>query len=296
MKIFGKKLEQNTNLSLLLLLSLFVSSCSLFNQKEKKTPLAKVYDKVLYLEDIKNDFSMLKSKEDSLIAINKYIEDWAYETLLVESAKRNIDTLQIHQLVKQYEKDLLMDTYKDLLAEKYLDTFVAVDSIKKYYNNNKTYFKAKEPLVKPIYIVFNDADKNKYKYQKWFFSKKIEHKDSLLKRTPIFKKMDIEGEKWYTLKSFREELPRFSRVGDKQILKKSKKFILKDSLGLYLVLIKDRINIGEPLAFNFVKEDLKQLLLNQRKRKVIAKLKKEIKEEAIKKKHFELYKIHKNDE
>jgi hypothetical protein len=62
------------------------------------------------------------------------------------------------------------------------------------------------------------------------------------------------------------------------------------------VLVNDFVRENNELPLPFIKNDLKQLIINIRKQKVISKLQNEIKSEAIKQKKFKIFKIKKNDE
>jgi len=90
---------------------------------------------------------------------------------------------------------------------------------------------------------------------------------------------------------FKKKLPVFKSMNDKYILKKSKKFVINDSLSLYLVIIKDVVLQGQSLPLDFVKDDLKQLVLSKRKQEAWSRIENDIKQEAIKQKHFKIFKI-----
>jgi hypothetical protein len=282
--------------SLLLYIIYISTSCQYFRQDVEKTPIAQVYNNVLYLEDINPTLYKKNNKQDSLKNVHEYIEKWAYKTLLTEQAKKNLDTISINKLVAQFKQDLLIDTYKDLLSEKYLDTIVPESEIKESYKNNKKYFLARNDMINVSFLVINKENKDKRKYKKWFFSDKIEFRDSLVKNSWHFPKFNINIDNWKHLSDFKDEFPVFKRIRDVQILKKSKKFVLTDSLSLYLVLVNDFVRENNELPLPFIKNDLKQLIINIRKQKVISKLQNEIKSEAIKQKKFKIFKIKKNDE
>ena len=283
MKIIGKKYGQNIRNSLLLLLLSF-SSCQYFHKEQTKTPIAKVYDSYLYFEDIAPEIYQNKPVEDSLNALRQYIEDWAYQKLLLKQAKINVDTIRINRLVATYKKDLLIETYKNLLTEKYLDTIISNDTLQKYFNKYQIYFKAKESYIKPQYLVVSKRHSKITKLQKWFFNSKSVWKDSLIKNSNDYKKFDITGNKWYQINEFKKEFPVFLHTNDRNILKKGKKFVISDSLSLYLVFVKQVITAGENLPLDFVKDDLKQLILSKRKQKRLKKLERDLKNEAVKKK------------
>ncbi len=291
MKLFGVNYAVNIKSKIrLAVIGLILAGCQYFQRDVDKTPVAKIYDTYLYFEDIDTAVYQQKSPEDSLNAIHQYIEEWAYRTLLLKQAERNVDTVKINRLVEQYRRDLLTDTYKDRLLQKYIDTVVTQDTLQWYYERYKDYFLSKEPEIKPEFLVVAKNHPKVNKFKKWFFSGKPAYFDSLIKNTNNFSKYNLSAGKWYLMKDFKKELPVFENMNDKFILKKGKKFVLTDSLSLYLVFVNDVVLKNQTLPLSIVKDDLKQLILSKRKQAALPELENSIKQEAISKKIFKIYK------
>jgi len=275
---------------------LLLAGCQYFKKNTDKTPVAKVYDSYLYFEDINPAVYKNQSPEDSLSRIHQYIENWAYKTLLQQEAVRNVDTVKINQLVQKYKEDLLAQTYKDLLLQKQIDTIIPADTLQVYYEKYKSYFKASEPMLRPTFVVIPLSNKKQDTYKKWFFSDQAALKDSLIKKSNQFRKIDLSGNHWYSVPDFKANFWVFQKIPDRYILKKSKKFVLKDSLSLYLVFINQIVQKEEALPLDFAKNDLKQLILSKRKQAGLSKLENEIKKEALKRKDFKIFKTKNNNE
>ncbi len=280
-----KNTRNNILFSIFILL--LISSC--YKSNTEKTPIAKIYKNVLYLEDINPMIYKNKSPEDSTIAIRSYIENWANKQLFIEEAKKNIDTVKINKLVLQYKNDLLREKYLNKLINKYLDTVVPQDSLQTYYQKLKNIYTAEEELVQPYVLILPKNNKKRYTYQKWFFDQSIEHQDSLFKHIGEFKKMDLSGQTWYSISRLKEKFPVLKRLNNRQIIKKRKKIITTDSLSLYLMFIKDVVHKGQSLPLSFIKNDIKQLIFSQRKQEIEKRILNEIKEDAIKNRHFIIY-------
>ena len=116
MKLFGNNYAINTKSKIWLILVGLFAGCQFLQKDADKTPIAEIYDTYLYFEDIDPAVYRQKTPEDSLNAIHQYIEDWAYNNLILKQAERNVDTVKINRLVKQFRNDLLADTYKDLYS------------------------------------------------------------------------------------------------------------------------------------------------------------------------------------
>ncbi len=291
MKKSGNKFVQNIRNKLRFIIIFVVISACHFNQdKPDKKPIAKIYNTYLYFEDIAPDIYKGKTPEDSLNSLSQYMEDWAYKTLLLKQAERNVDTAKINHLVQQYKKDLLTETYKELLIQKFIDTIITGDTLQKYYQDYRKYFKSTDNYVASQYIVIPKQSSKIPKFKKWFFSNQAVYADSLIKNTSTFQKFNLDDNKWYKLSDLKKELPVLKSVNEKYILKKRKKFVLTDSLSLYLVFIKNTVTKQAYLPLELVKNDLNQLILSKRKQQALSQLKVHLKEEAINKKIFKIFK------
>ena len=76
---------------------------------------------------------------------------------------------------------------------------------------------------------------------------------------------------------------------NKVLLKKPNFIQLKDSLGLYLMQINEVLERGSQAPIEYVLPTLKQIVVNNRKLKLIKQLKSDIVNDAIKNKKFEIY-------
>ena len=296
MKVFGNNYAKNIKSKIWLLVIWLFAGCQYFQKPIDKTPVAKIYDTYLYFEDINPAVYHEKSPDDSLNAIHQYIEDWAYRTLLLKQAERNVDTLKINHLVEQYRRDLLTGTYKERLLQKYIDTVVTEDTMQAYFQKYREYFKSKEAVIRPKFLVAPKNHPKISKFKKWFFTEKPEYYDSLIKNINSFSKFDLIANKWYAVPKFKKELPVFKRMNDKYILKKSKKFVLSDTLSLYLVFVKDVVQQNQIMPLSLVKNDLKQLILSKRKQAALSRMENNIKQEAISNKIFKIFKTKHSNE
>ena len=73
------------------------------------------------------------------------------------------------------------------------------------------------------------------------------------------------------------------------MLKKTNFLQLRDSLGLYLVAVKSTLERNQNAPLEYVRPTINQIIKNKRKLALIQKLEKEIKDDAIKNKQFEIY-------
>ena len=73
------------------------------------------------------------------------------------------------------------------------------------------------------------------------------------------------------------------------MLKKTNFIQLRDSLGLYLIAVKNTLGRNDIAPLEYVRPTINQIINNKRKLALIKRLEKEIKDDAIKNKKFEIY-------
>ena len=149
-------------LTIVLFCIFIFSSCDYLSvlEKEEQTSevVAVVNSEKLFKEDLKGILPNNFSKEDSLIIVNSYIQDWAIKKLLLKEAANNnsSESLEnINKLVQDYKESLLINNYKEQLINQKLDTLISDQEIEEYYLANNENFKLNEVLVKTKYLYFN---------------------------------------------------------------------------------------------------------------------------------------------
>lgn len=273
-------------------LTTFLVSCDFLKQDEEKLPIARVNETYLFLEDIKNIVSENISPQDSLLIVTNYINRWATKQLLLDQSKINLPQKtqdEFNKLVKDYKSDLYSDAYKNAIISQQLDTIITKEQYINYYNKNKENFKLNDELLKIRYLKvekrFNDFVKLKEKFKRF----NQDDIDALKKLSLQFISYNLNDSVWVQKEKLLEILP-ILHTNTKQVLKKSNFKQLQDSLGVYLIKIEDKLNTNDIAPLSFVKNTIKQIILNKRKLELVKKLEKDITKDALKNKKFEIYK------
>ena len=278
---------------LIILLCVFTfSSCDyiMFQEKEGRASeiIAIVNTDKLFKEDLKDLLPRNISKEDSLVLVKSIIQDWAVKKLLLDAAADN-NTLEslsnINNLVKDYKESLLINNFKEALIKEQLDTIVSEEEVERYYAVNNENFKLNEVLVKSRYLYFNASVINKKEIINLFQSKEIEDAEELERQQLSFKIYQLNDSVWTELDKILLKLP-FSK---ENLLKKSKFIQKQDSLGLYLVAIKDVLRRNDIAPLSYIKPTIKEMILHKRKIELIRNIEKIIVKDATKNNNFKIY-------
>ncbi len=269
-----------------------ILSCS--KKQDSQEAIARVYNAYLYEKDViallPNDFS----KEDSLLIVKNYINNWAKDQLLLQKAKINLDDEEsIKELIDQYRQDILIDKYKSAAVGQYLDTVVTDEDITIFYNENKEIFKLNEELVKFKYIHFGNDLLNPEEFIALFKSSKKEDIDSLISQEIQLKSFNFNDSTWIRLEDVMNKIDVFDQDDKSLFLKKTRFFQKEDSLGVYLVAVKDALRRNQTAPKSYVLQTVKQMILHKRKLDLLKKIERTLMEDAINNKEFEIYE---NDE
>jgi len=274
-----------------LLIFLLFFSCDNYFKNTSNVDLARVNDDYLSQSDVKDVLDTSSNSNDSTIIINNYINNWATNKLLINRALINLpeeNQNNIQELVDNYKNEILINSYIDALIEKNMNLEVSKFELDSLYVRYKETFKLNEELFKIrfIYLSKVNPDINLFKSKlKRFNNDDLKYLDSLSFQ---FNRYSFNDSVWRNKNEVFYQLPDLKKVNN-YMLKKSNFIEIKDSLGLYLINIKDVLKSNQYAPLDYVSETLKRMIINSRKLKFIDQLRKDITTDAIKNKRFEIY-------
>lgn len=274
-----------------LVIFLLFFSCDNYFKNKSNVDLARVNDDYLSQSDVKDVLDTSSNSNDSTIIINNYINNWATNKLLINRALINLpeeNQNNIQELVDNYKNEILINSYIDALIEKNMNLEVSKFELDSLYVRYKETFKLNEELFKIrfIYLSKVNPDINLFKSKlKRFNNDDLKYLDSLSFQ---FNRYSFNDSVWRNKNEVFYQLPDLKKVNN-YMLKKSNFIEIKDSLGLYLINIKDVLKSNQYAPLDYVSETLKRMIINSRKLKFIDQLRKDITTDAIKNKRFEIY-------
>ncbi len=265
------------------------SSCG--SKDNDRKAIAKVYDTFLYEDDVISLLPENLSKGDSIIFVKNHINKWAKEQLLIQKAAINLqeEKEHINILVKQYEHDLLINKYKEAVVAQELDTVISAAEIEKFFTEHKEIFKLNEALVKFRYIYFGNDILNPKEMISLFKDDESTSDQELVKQELQLKSLSLNDSIWIKYDDIIRTAPYLKSIAKKTFLQKKKFIQKKDSIGVYLVKIKDVLLRNEIAPKSYALPTIKQLILHKRKLKLLNKIEETITQDAIKNKEFQIY-------
>ncbi len=278
------------SLTYLFTLSLAIISCSNLNDSNGE-PIAKAYDKYLYVADLDGVVPKNTHGNDSIAIVKSLIDQWQHEQVMQHQAENNvnIDNKSIESQLATYKRSLIRFEYEQELIRQKLDTVVAEKEIQEFYNSNKDNFQLKKPILKVSYIKLPENAPKISMVKKLFASKDMRDVDLLekycFKYSPNFSLLDTA---WHYIDELEKILP-MSKISESNYNNLNRIFEISENNALYLIVLRDskfRDSLS-PIAFE--KDNIRNLILNQRKLALINQMEKEVFNEAQKNNELEIY-------
>jgi len=268
-------------------------SCNLFRDEVPNAVVARVNDGYLYKEDLNDILDENLTEIDSVSVTQNYINDWATNRLLMEGALRNLsleEQSKFEILIQRYKEDLYTNAYKDALIRKNLDSTVTDGEAINFYQENRENFTLKEDLIQLRYIHIDEDFKDKERLQEYFIKFSLEDQYALDSLALSFRNYFLNDSTWVKTADVRRQIPPINIGNSANLLKKTNFLQLRDSLGLYLIAVKNTLSRNDKAPLAYIRPTIDQIILNKRKLELVKQLEKDLKEDAIKDKKFEVYK------
>ncbi len=275
---------------LLILLSVYFISCGISGKKDKGI-VAKVYDEYLYKTDLIGLVPSRTSSKDSISIVKKYINNWIKQKLVIHNAESNLTSKQkdFEKQLDDYRNSLIVFAYEKELVRQKLDTTVTEEDVKTYYEKNKNNFLLKDNIVKvwyvkmPVKSPYSAAIQNLYKSDSPQSRQTLE---GYCKKYAV--NSYLEDSTWLYFNDLLKEIP-IKTYNQEDYLKYHRYIEMDDSLYSYFVNIKG-FQVKESVSpLNFEKDNIRQIILNKRKLKLIEDMQNEIFKDALKNNDFAIY-------
>ena len=256
--------------------------------KKDEEPVARAGERYLYRSDLK-DLSF--EGGDSTKVIEKYINNWIHEMLLLEKAEKNLteDKTRFDKMVENYRISLVTYEYESQLVKQKLDTVVTDEEVEKYYEENKSNFELKDNIIKVIYVKVRKNAPKVEKVKEWYRSNEIKDKDALAGYCHQYAdNFYLDENTWLLFDDVLKEIP--MKLYDKEaFLQNNRTIETQDSTHLYYVSIKGFMTKKSESPLSFEKGNIRNVIINKRKVALIKKMREDIYNEAVQDKSFEIY-------
>jgi hypothetical protein len=270
---------------------LFLGSCGeggTAGADKEEQPLAQAAGQYLYPSTIEGIGAGM-TKTDSLYQLKVYTEQWIRDQLMLDVANNNVTvTAQIERMVEAYEATLIMNEYEEALINQRLNTEVTPQELADYYSNNKEQYQAGISWVRCHFVKAKRGTPELQTLKKWFKSD-----DGVdFERVKLFcakhKTVHILNEDlWIEYEKLVKELPK-DAIGNRH--RKNQSILDRmDENHQYLLQIFEYRDKEDAAPLPQVQDEIKRIILHQRRNKILQNIRKEVYEKAKKEGTFEIF-------
>jgi hypothetical protein len=275
-----------------ILCALTFVACSPSQKEAGDKIVASVEDKNLYASDLAGLIGKGVSGTDSAAMVNNYIEAWARKQALLAKAEKEVelDEQEIERKISDYRYDLMIFELEKEYLQKNLDTSVTQDQIQKYYQENPANFELKQNIVQGSLISLPKGTPDIDKARKWI----KQHDDRSLEELKNYcyryaSNYVIGDSTWTDFEGLISNTPFRELPNKTQFLKQNTFAENTTEEGVYLLSIKNYKIASQTSPLSFVRNQVRDIILNQRKTALIRNFEQQVYKEAKENKKIKVY-------
>lgn len=272
--------------------SLVFTACTFFESNKNTEAIARVNTDYLYAADIENLVPPGVSKEDSIVIVRSFIDRWASQKLLIKVAEVNLNKnkkAEFDTLIQQYKSDLYTKAYLEEIVKRTVDTVLSEKELRDYYKENKDNFKSNETLVRLRYISLQRDNPKVDLIKSKFFDFRKSDKKFWDTYTLQLNSFAFNDSIWTALSQVYDKLRFITPENRESYILPGKTIQKFEDKNVYFVKISNVIDKNEVAPYQYLRPTLREVILNKRKLDLIKKFEKEITDDAIKDKKYEVY-------
>ena len=270
---------------------MLLAGCDYYQKSSKEVVVAECYGKYLYESDLKGIVPEGASTMDSIQRVSTFIDSWIMRQVLIHQAENNLDKdkLDLKKQLEEYRNSLIIYEYESQLINQKLDTVVSEEAIAEYYEQNKEDFQLRNTMVRVAYVILEEDSK-----QIPDFKKMLSDPDTLMlqnidiQATYYAVKSYVDVDQWMRLDELTKIIP-IEIFNAESFLEKNKFVCFDMNEYTYMVRFVDYLLEESTSPMEMVRDNIKSVILAQRRQALIEKMKTAVYEKAKRDRAFEVY-------
>lgn len=285
--------------SLILSCILVVTGCDLIQMKstrqsdgEARVVVARVNTTYLYKDDLEGIVTPGTLKEDSISRVEAYVNNWIRKQLLIQEATRKIDINEaaVERKILDYRFSLIAYEYQSFYVKQNLDTAISKEEIETYYKENLDNFILKQNIVQATFLKVPKNAPRTNKVKDLILSTNVKSQNELKSYCLSFSATcHLADSTWMVFDELVKATPMAEIPNKIQFLKAYPYYETSDDGYLYFLKV-GKYRISDNISpLEFVKDDIRNIILNRRKVELAKKLEEDVFNKAAREKDFEVY-------
>lgn len=247
--------------------------CGCTHRSDESPLVAEVYGHQLHRSDLVGLVAEGVSAEDSAAIVNNYVEQWIRQTVILSRAEKNIKD-NFDRQIQEYRNSLLTYSYEQQIVNQLLDTNISDEQISEYYEQHRDDFRLTNAIVKAVYVVVPNKSPLVSKLKKIISKRDFDDRD-IVDLEEIATHNGLTGYydamSWIPFYTLQGTVP-IVTYNENLYLKQNHTIVLNDDAVTYLVRIVDYKMSNETPPLELQKENIRSILLNQRKLEILSRL------------------------
>jgi hypothetical protein len=286
-------------LSLMACVVICLVGCDLIRMKKEsqaesasRKPIARVNDKYLYQDELVGIVDANSTADDSIARTTAYINSWIRKQLIIGEAMKRIDIneAEVERKVLDYRYSLIGYEYQNYYIQQHLNDSISEKEIELYYKGHADNFILKQNIVRGTYIKVPRTAPRTNTVKEMIFSKKEKEQNDLKSYCLSFSvAYHLSDSSWIEFDKLVVNSPMAEIPNKIQFLKTNPYYETNDADFLYFLKVDDYKISDNVSPLEFVKERIRNILLNKRKVELAKTLEDEVYENAVKQKNFEIF-------
>ncbi|MBT3242020.1 MAG: hypothetical protein HN352_02645 [Bacteroidetes bacterium] len=267
------------------------TGCDNSADRDGSTPMARVYDKFLYSNDLMDIIPTGLVGPDSSEIAKSYIDQWIKKQLLLKHAEFNLEekNKDFTALIEDYRASLLIYEYKKQMLLDKVDTVVSNNQIEQYYSRNLQSFKLASSVVKALYVRINKSNTKVAEIRQLIGSNNESSFESLVNLCYQYAdRFDFFEDEWVSLNQILQKIPD-SPENENEFLSSNSLLETQDEEFIHFLQIHEFKRGGETAPVEYVRDKIQDLVRTQRKMEYLQDLEESIYQDAIQKNDFEIF-------
>ena len=272
---------------------MFLSGCDMVSLKEDQgRVLAQVEGEYLFLSDLTGVVPQGISHSDSIALAKNFINNWVKNRLMIVQAERNLteEQLDFSKQLEDYRNSLVIYRYETLLIDQELDTVVTDAQIMSFYQSHLGDFELKENILRAYYAIVNNETPLLDLVLEIFDLPDALAVDSLLyyEKSDDMLSLSVDTSYWMSFFQFQQIIPIESY--NQELFLKNKRLIRIEENGMVFLVKVVNFKIKDDISpLEVERQDIRHIIINQRKVRLIKKVRDDIYKKALYNNDFEIF-------
>ncbi len=266
-----------------LIFSLILVSCN-WQKSTDEDWVVRIDDHYLYRSELAESIPAGMSPEDSAKMADSYINSWVKDHVVLVQAELNLpaEQMDFEKRLRTYRNSLTIYAFERELIKQKLDTVVSDAEIRRYYDENSQNFELKDFIVRVLFIKVPAGAPDISEVEQLMLSgtsEDIYALEDYSRQYAVFGFFDEE--RWMYFDELLRQIP-VEITNKEEFLSQNKLVKLNEGDYLYILKIIDyQLKDGtSPLAL--VRKDIRNIIVNMRKREFIRQMRVDLLESAYK--------------